>query len=249
MALPLLTFDNLGEASELERGSWNGGTALGEHPSVRVALPRLLDELELLELRATFFIEGINCELNPDAVREIGARGHELGAHGWRHESWGELEPGRERELLKRTVDAFTALGVAPTAFRPPGGGLTAESPRLLAECGFEWCSPERGTTPARAATTIRWVPFDWELVDAYHLMQRFAPLRRQRGHGARPLTAHETEARLAAGLRAGSPSPVVILHPFLMLDEDWWQSARRLLRLAAELVEQPGRASVRFPR
>src|SRR5262249_51170155 len=75
----ILTFDNLGEASELERGTRDERFPLGRHPSVTDALPRLLDELGRLQLRATFFIEGINCELNPDAVRAIAARGHEVG--------------------------------------------------------------------------------------------------------------------------------------------------------------------------
>ena len=39
----VLTFDNLGEASALQRGTWNAGTPLGADPSVTRALPRLLD--------------------------------------------------------------------------------------------------------------------------------------------------------------------------------------------------------------
>jgi len=78
----VLTFDNLGEASELERGTWPADARLGQHESVRGALPRLLDELDSFGLLATFFVEGINCELYPDAVREIATRGHEVGMHG-----------------------------------------------------------------------------------------------------------------------------------------------------------------------
>ena len=36
----VLTFDNLGEASALERGTWSPHTPLGEDPSVTAALPR-----------------------------------------------------------------------------------------------------------------------------------------------------------------------------------------------------------------
>ena len=64
----VLTFDNLGEASELERGTWPPDEPLGRHPSVLTALPRLLSELDVLGLRATFFVEAINCELYPDAL-------------------------------------------------------------------------------------------------------------------------------------------------------------------------------------
>ncbi len=89
----VLTFDNLGEASALQRGTWNPQTPLGEDPSVTSALPRLLDALDDSRLTATFFVEGINSELNPQALREIVGRGHELGAHGWQHEDWSELSP------------------------------------------------------------------------------------------------------------------------------------------------------------
>jgi peptidoglycan/xylan/chitin deacetylase (PgdA/CDA1 family) len=237
----LLSFDNLGEASELERGTWTGQTPLGRHPSVTVALPRLLDELDAIALTATFFVEAINCELNPDAVRAIVARGHQVGVHGWRHEQWAELPPARERELLERATAAFAAFGVESRAFRPPGGGLTAQTPELLRELGYEWCSPAIETAPSGNAapedSPLRWLPFDWELVDAYHLMARFAPLRERRGDGAEPLDADATAARLATALRSDRPSKVVILHPFLMLDDGWWNGTRQTLRLIKELT------------
>ena len=89
----VLTFDNLGEASSLERGTWNPHTPLGEDPSVTVALPRLLDALDHSRLAATFFVEAVNCELNPEALAEIACSGHELGAHGWQHEEWASSMP------------------------------------------------------------------------------------------------------------------------------------------------------------
>jgi hypothetical protein len=77
----ILSFDNLGEASELERGTWDHRVALGHHESVTVALPRLLDELDALGLSATFFVEAFNCELYPQALLEIADRRHELAEH------------------------------------------------------------------------------------------------------------------------------------------------------------------------
>jgi hypothetical protein len=46
----VVSFDNLGEASELKRGSWAAKAELGRDPSVTVALPSLLDELDALGL-------------------------------------------------------------------------------------------------------------------------------------------------------------------------------------------------------
>jgi peptidoglycan/xylan/chitin deacetylase (PgdA/CDA1 family) len=227
----LLSFDNLGEASDLERGTWDANVPLGQHPSVTVALPRLLTELARLELHATFFVEAINCEINPDAVLQIARRGHELGVHGWRHEPWGALNPEDERALLNDAVTAFAALGLRPRGFRPPGGALTEHSVELLSEFGFRWYSPQ-----GEADTVIGNVmPFLWEMVDAYYLMERFAPLRVEHGDAAESLEAGPAALRIETGLMDGPQRRVLILHPFLMLDDAWWAQTRRLLRLIAE--------------
>lgn len=234
----VLTFDNLGEASDLERGTRDESHPLGSHPSVTDALPRLLDELDRLELRATFFVEGINCELYPDAVRTIAERGHELGAHGWRHEVWAGLDLVRERELLERATAAFRSLGIDPTAFRPPGGALSASTPELLRELGYRWCSPAVDAVPVNDHG-LRWVPFDWDLVDAYYLMESFASLRVKRGEQAQPLAPAVVAERFAKILRggAGDGARTVIMHPFLLLDQAWWEDARRTLALIGELA------------
>lgn len=229
----LLSFDNLGEASELERGSWPATRKLGYHRSVIEALPWLLDELETRGLSATFFVEAINCELYPEELREIVARGHELGAHGWRHEDWAELDPGRERELLAQTARAFAELGLPVSGFRPPGGILRPGSHVLLRDHGFTWCSPA-GRTPAVLEELVM-LPFEWELVDAYHLMARFEALRRERGDQSNPKTPGELTLHLAALIERKRPVQTLILHPFLMLDEAWRQGVSQLLaRLAA---------------
>ncbi|MGI8713354.1 MAG: polysaccharide deacetylase family protein [Solirubrobacteraceae bacterium] len=235
----LLTFDNLGEAADLERGEWPPRHSLGRHPSVTRALPRLLDELQRRDLRATFFVEGLNCELYPDALRAIVARGHELAVHGWRHESWGKLASDRERELLTRATEAFERLGVAPRGFRPPGGGATEQTAPLLRELGYRFWSPsatddQRATSPRSLAT----LAFDWGLVDAFHLMQRFADLRVRRGAPAQPISAPACGEWFAERLArdADEGSDVLILHPFLMLDEPWWAQVGGLLAMLAEL-------------
>lgn len=218
----VLTFDNLGEAAYLERGEWPAEEPVGRHPTVVEVLPRLLDELDALELGATFFVEAINCELYPDAVRAIAARGHAVGQHGWRHERWSELGPEREAELLRRGRAAFGELGISVPGFRPPGGALTPRSPQLLRESGFEWCSAAGG--PEGVRDGLRWVPFRWELVDFF--WAELGPEER----AARLLNELERAAN-------GAGEEVLILHPFLMADEPGWESGVRVLRRVAELA------------
>ncbi|MEA2227568.1 MAG: hypothetical protein QOF04_1198 [Solirubrobacteraceae bacterium] len=230
-----LTFDNLGEAADLERGLWPADRPLGRHPSVTTALPRLLDELDALGLRATFCVEAINCELYPGPVAGIAARGHELALHGWRHEAWAALPGDREDELLARGRRAFAQLGVDLRGFRPPGGELTAQSPQRLAAHGFRWCSPA-GVERA-VAGGLAWVPFDWALVDAYHRLASFAERRRARGDPPASLPACATAERLIDRLGEAPGAATLILHPFLMVDDEGFDAARRVLGHVARLA------------
>ena len=149
----------------------------------------------------------------PDAVREIVARGHELGHHGWAHETWRDLSPQEERDALTRGLEAFARLGLRPRGFRPPGGELTPSTPALLREHGFELVLTAEGRE-YELRDGLVYVPFDWELVDAYHLMDSFAALRTSRGdREARREPAELADwlaHRLAAGGRHDADPPPV---------------------------------------
>ncbi|MBV9942504.1 MAG: polysaccharide deacetylase family protein [Solirubrobacterales bacterium] len=232
----VVTFDNLGEASALERGTQPPDMPLGRDSSVLEALPWLLDELDRHRLTATFFVEAINCELYPDAVREIAARGHEVGHHGWAHEKWTSLPPETERAALTRGVRAFEALGLRPRGFRPPGGALSTRSPTLLRENGFDWCSPEGSEAVVDGG--LAYIPFDWDLVDAYHLMDSFASLRVERGDPEAPLDPDALAAQFEQRLIASRGRQTLILHPFLMLNPAWSTGVDRVLTVIADLAK-----------
>jgi peptidoglycan/xylan/chitin deacetylase (PgdA/CDA1 family) len=206
-----VTFDNLGEAAELERGTWPEGEPLGEHFSVRECLPELLALLAREDLRATFFVEGLNGGLYPDALAGLRAAGHEVACHGWRHESWREVGD-RERELLARARDA---LG-APAGFRPPGGRLNAGTPELLRELGFRYCSPA-GSRAGRL-DGVATLPFRWTLIDAYFYLPHFAPLRQRNGDPEAPMEPAVLRERVLAALDAHTEGHLaLIFHPFLL--------------------------------
>ena len=216
-----LSFDNLGEVTALARGEWPAGAPVGEHWSVTRALPRLLALLDDVGLKATFFVEGLNAELYPDALRELGAAGHEVAFHGWRHEPWGGLAPARERELFERGVEALDALGLRPVGFRPPGGDLTEATIPLLRELGFTYCSPA-GDEPGEAGG-IAILPFRWELVDAWYYLP---------GFDGPPSPAALREAVLTALAEGGFVT--LLFHPFLTEPQE------RLDLLRAVLEQTP---------
>jgi peptidoglycan/xylan/chitin deacetylase (PgdA/CDA1 family) len=212
-----LTFDNLGEVADLGRGTWPDGEPLGEHFSVTRVLPRLRALLDETGARATFFVEGRNAELYPDALRELVADGHEIGCHGWCHEVWGDLAAGAEARLLERAREALAAIGVPVHGFRPPGGRLTASTLRLLREHGFTHASPAGSGAGVRDGIAL--VPFRWPLVDAYHVLPRFAGLRaRDRGAPGELPPAVLRDA-IRAAVEAGGVTTLVF-HPFLLAEE-----------------------------
>ena len=225
-----VTFDNLGEASELERGWWPEDEPLGQHHSVTEALPRVLGALDEARLRATFFVEGLNTELYPETLVDLDARGHEVACHGWRHENWARLDPEAERASLARSVEGMRALGLAPAGFRPPGGKLTAATPALLRELGFGYCSPAAGAT----AGDVPVLPFRWELLDAYHYLPHFAARRGQEA----PLPPSALRETVFRALDEADGFLALLFHPFLADTEERLAVIRDALVRVRELVD-----------
>jgi peptidoglycan/xylan/chitin deacetylase (PgdA/CDA1 family) len=223
-----LTFDNLGEVADLERGQWPADAPLGRHASVTRTLPRVLALLDAVDVRATFFVEGLNAELYPDALRSIDDAGHEVAFHGWQHERWADLSPDAERASLERGVSALDGLGLRPVGFRPPGGELTPASLGLLREYGFEYCSPVGTELEMRDGIVL--LPFRWELIDAFHYLPHFASLR-----GTDEVLP---PSRLRASLESaldGDGFVALLFHPFLLEDEERFD----VLRWAVERVRE----------
>ena len=217
-----LSFDNLGEVTALARGQWPADAPVGEHWSVTRALPRLLALLDEVGLKATFFVEGLNAELYPDALRAIDAAGHEVAFHGWRHEPWGDLEPARERELFEHGLERLGELGLRPVGFRPPGGELNEATLPLLRELGFTYCSPAGDTVEERDGIAI--LPFRWELVDAWYYLP---------GFDGPPSPAALREAVLGA-LDAGG-YVTLLFHPFLTEPQERLDVLREVLERARD--------------
>jgi peptidoglycan/xylan/chitin deacetylase (PgdA/CDA1 family) len=244
----VLTFDNLGEAAEEELGE---PVARGAHHSVTEVLPIVLKLLDSAGLKATFFVEAINTERYPDALRRLIDDGHELGCHGWRHEPFSAQTEPRKREILAASTQALRATGATVTGFRPPGGVLDGNDLPLLAHAGLEWASPA-GTVAGEAAG-VACLPFRWPLIDAYFFAPPLAPLRVRDGLTAAPTAPGRFATAIAraidGALDGEAETPLcVVLHPYLYTSESRLRAleelVRRLGRLRArgEAIVAPGR-------
>jgi peptidoglycan/xylan/chitin deacetylase (PgdA/CDA1 family) len=231
-----VTFDNLGEVADLERGRWPADAPLGRHASVTRTLPRILELLDELGLRATFFVEGLNTELYPETLRELDAAGHEVAYHGWRHERWADLDPAAERESLERGVRAMDGLGLRPTGFRPPGGELTPATLALLRAHGFSYCSPAGDAVDRRDGVVV--LPFRWPLVDAFHYLPHFGSLRERYLGTDEVLPPSRLRAEVDAALGGGGYLALVF-HPFLLESEERFTVLRGTLERVRALVDE----------
>lgn len=84
-------------------------------------MDRLLDLLDEVEVRATFFIVGWLAELEPEMVRRCARAGHEIASHSWDHRTVTAQSPDAFRDSVRRNKALLEDLsGSAVTGFRAP---------------------------------------------------------------------------------------------------------------------------------
>ncbi len=117
----------------------------GAAPRAAAATHRLLDLLDEAQARGTFFILDAVVRDDPDLVREVARRGHELASHGYAHRRLAQEGPARFAAGMRDARDRLGAVaGAAPRGFRAPFFSLTPEAawaPDILSELGFAYSS------------------------------------------------------------------------------------------------------------
>ena len=106
-----------------------------------VLMPPLLDLLDDLSCRITFFIVGADAVVpeNIPWLRMITARGHEVGNHSFNHECWLQHYTADEiiGEIEKTEQAIVAATGERPRGFRGPGFSWSPLLLEALAERGY----------------------------------------------------------------------------------------------------------------
>ncbi len=220
-----LSFDNLGEAAEIEMGAI--AAPHGTHPTATRVVPAILEALAERRLTATFFVEGLNAVVYPDLLQRIDAAGHEVAYHAWRHEQWGDLSAAEQADNLARGVTAFGELGLEPAGLRPPGGGLGEGGPGALRDAGLSYCSPAGEGAGVDGGLAL--LPFQWLHVDASCLLPGLAPVRERMTGSPEPIEPDDFLTYLEGELErlsAGGGFATTVLHPVTI---DSWFGEKRL--------------------
>lgn len=109
-------------------------SAPANSPPLRIALTfddgpsrqytaKILDILQKYNVKATFFVVGVNVEKQPALLRRVIAEGHEVGNHTYSHPHLHKMDKATLTEELAKTDQLLREVGgISPTLFRPPEG-------------------------------------------------------------------------------------------------------------------------------
>ena len=148
-----------GKHAELKRlwSVFKGGRVVFDHrvgrkitftfddgPSHRVT-PLVLRQLKKLSIRGAFFVVARRfagrssiAAKNRRVLREVARQGHYVGNHTFTHPMMAQLGTGRQRWQIEATENNILAVtGLRTYLYRPPFGGQTGYSIRLLKKRGY----------------------------------------------------------------------------------------------------------------
>lgn len=134
LCLILVLFLMIPPVSAAERPKYAAVT-FDDGPSGRFTRA-LLEGLEERHVKATFFLCGYRLESYGELATEIRAGGHEIGLHGYSHDSMANMT----QEQITRELQETSALLPAPycvNLLRAPGGKLSDAVRRAAEEAGL----------------------------------------------------------------------------------------------------------------
>lgn len=100
----------------------------------------LLDGLEKLNAKASFFLVGEKIKSYPDTVAKIAGNGHLVGNHTYSHIKLTALSPDEIKKEIDKTNEEIKAItGEAPQFFRPPFGRYNSDTLNYVDMISVRW--------------------------------------------------------------------------------------------------------------
>lgn len=150
-------------------------------------LDSLCETLHRHSIPATFAVPAVIAEIHADKIRALHARGHEIAAHGFKHEDPSRLERDEEQARVQRTTEILTAVtGERPAGWfslpRPAdkfaGGGISGATMDLLIDAGYAYFgngladdAPHYWVTDFASRRAILALPYYYHFDDQFFLM------------------------------------------------------------------------------
>jgi len=174
-----LSFDVDNESYLLARGGKSPTTLSAADFGAQTGLPRILELLDRHQVPASFFIPAVSAVIHPEMIPAILKRGrHEIGVHGWIHESLPALNDAAEEErLLNQAIEYLTkATGKRPVGYRAPGWAFSQHTIGILRRAGFLYDSSLSAMDEPyelmsnNEATGLTELSIDWTLTETPYL-------------------------------------------------------------------------------
>ncbi len=153
----------------------------------KVGIWRLFDLFEKYKLKATFAVPAMMAETYPGSVRQIIESGHEVAAHGYRHEDVTGLDFNEEKRRLALTTKILEEVcGKRPVGWfslprqqdRFPGGQISANTIQILMDGGYEYLGngmaddiPHYWVVDFHARRNLLTLPYYYHFDDLFFLM------------------------------------------------------------------------------
>ena len=161
-------------------------------PKPESSIP-LIDMLEKLQIRATFFVVGHEAQAHIDLIKRLHEQGHEIANHTYNHRRLPALSDAEILSELKETNAVIRSVTrESPRLFRPPGGQFNARVIQLAASLGL---------------TVVLWDvnAGDYVLVDAH----RFPVKDENRREGG----ASFSQSVIATITTQAKPGSIILMH------------------------------------
>ena len=145
----------------------------------RVAVWRLIELFQSLDMPATILLNSSVCTHQPALVSAMADAGYEIAGHGRTNsENQASLAPDDECDLIREVTETISgAVGSPPCGWLGPWIGETPRTPEFIKDAGYryilDWCADDQPIWIRTANGPLLSVPYSQEINDSAAIMGR----------------------------------------------------------------------------
>lgn len=146
-------------------------------------IPHMLQIFDNYEIKITFFPTGRWAEKNPELLKKIFEKGHEIGNHGYFHKDYNLLNyEDNRKEIEKADIIITEIIGTKAKYFAPPSGAYNNDTIKAAKDLGYK---------------IIMWSidTIDWNTKDYTKILERV----NKKIHNGAIILMHPTESTVKA--------------------------------------------------